>query len=132
MRAKDLDSVLPRVIYVLDGDDLIIDGARTKLVNGAVTQNGAELLKRLIQDQKDLDNIIKATKDRLIQAIKDGIPVQPGNRQVTVKVSERNNPKYKNKVEAVLGFTAKDDPKRWEKEMESFTSTSKTESLDIQ
>jgi hypothetical protein len=132
MRAKDLDSVLPRVNYELtDGDDLVIDGARTKLVNGAITQNGLELIERLRQDKKDLEAVIKAAEARIVQAIKDGVDVQNGNRRAKIKVTERTNPKYKDKVEALLGYTVKDDPKRWEKEMASFCSTSKTEKLEI-
>jgi len=132
MRAKNIDEILPRLsIQLTDTDDIVVDGARTKLVNGAVTQNGLELIERIRQEYKAMGEALKAAEGRVIKALKDGVTVQDGNRRANMKVTERSNPKYKDAFADASGIDPKTQPDEWEEALKGFSSVSRSERLEI-
>ena len=132
MRTKDIDSVLPRInVELTEDDELIVDGASTKLINGAITQNGLELIERMDQVHKDLGERLKEVKDRVIDALCEGTKVQAGNRRAKVTKSTRNNVKYKDLAADVLELDPKRDEEEWKKAIEAYSTTSTSHSLKI-
>lgn len=80
MRTKDLDEVLPNVTVDVTPESVTIDGSRTGLVNGEVSQNGLELILRMERVAKDLTKAAKTARGYVQEALDSGTPVQDGNR----------------------------------------------------
>ena len=88
MRAKDLDEVLPNTQIDVDETSVTIDGSRTTLVNGTITQNGMELEIRMRRVGKALIEGADRVKAVIDAAALAGTPVQDGNRTLEIKDSK--------------------------------------------
>lgn len=130
MRSKNLDTILPFITIEVTEEAIVVDGARTVFINGSVSQNGLELVKRLEMVAKDLATAVKEAKGHLDQAEKAGTPVQSGNRRLEVKRGKRTSVAWKNVALDALKVDAKDE-KAVRRATRGYTSTSRQTKVEI-
>lgn len=101
MRTKDLDEVLPNADVDVTDEAIVIDGARTAMVNGVVSQNGLELILRMERVGKALLKGAAEARVKVQAAVDDGMAIQDGNREAGIE-EKTGNVSHKNIFEKLL------------------------------